>query len=137
MMRTKEVTAGDVTFVISKMPLIQGDRWANRVALALCRGGVDVSGFLGGSADLSDIKGMIDIVGITNTALKALGGIDDDEAQALLDELLNYIKVQLSDGSTRSIVLESDVKDIQTLWKLRIEAIKINLDFLMAGVTQQ
>lgn len=137
MMRTKEVTAGDVTFVISKMPLIQGDRWANRVALALCRGGVDVSGFLGGSTDLSDIKGMIDIVGITNTALKALGGIDDDEAQALLDELLNYIKVQLSDGSTRSIVIESDVKDIQTLWKLRIEAIKINLDFLMAGVTQQ
>ena len=137
MMRTKEVTAGDVTFVVSKMPLIQGDRWANRVALALCRGGVDVSGFLGGSTDLSDIKGMIDIVGITNTALKALGGIDDDEAQSLLDELLNYIKVKLSDGSTRSIVLESDVKDIQTLWKLRIEAIKINLDFLMAGVTQQ
>ena len=137
MMRTKEVTAGDVTFVVSKMPLIQGDRWANRVALALCRGGVDVSGFVGGSTDLSDIKGMIDIVGITNTALKALGGIDDDEAQALLDELLNYIKVKLSDGSTRSIVLESDVKDIQTLWKLRIEAIKINLDFLMAGVTQQ
>ena len=137
MMRTKEVTAGDVTFVISKMPLIQGDRWANRVALALCRGGVDVSGFLGGGTDLSDIKGMIDIVGITNTALKALGGIDDDEAQSLLDELLNYIKVKLSDGSTRSIVIESDVKDIQTLWKLRIEAIKINLDFLMAGVTQQ
>lgn len=137
MMRTKEVTAGDVTFVISKMPLIQGDRWANRVALALCRGGVDVSGFLGGSTDLSDIKGMIDIVGITNTALKALGGIDDAEAQSLLDELLNYIKVKLSDGSTRSIVIESDVKDIQTLWKLRIEAIKINLDFLMAGVTQQ
>ena len=137
MMRTKEVTAGDVTFVISKMPLIQGDRWANRVALALCRGGVDVSGFLGGSTDLSDIKGMIDIVGITNTALKALGGIDDDEAQSLLDELLNYIKVKLSDGSTRSVVIESDVKDIQTLWKLRIEAIKINLDFLMAGVTQQ
>lgn len=137
MMRTKEVTAGDVTFVISKMPLIQGDRWANRVALALCRGGVDVSGFLGGRTDLSDIKGMIDIVGITNTALKALGGIDDAEAQSLLDELLNYIKVKLSDGSTRSIVIESDVKDIQTLWKLRIEAIKINLDFLMAGVTQQ
>lgn len=137
MMRTKEVTAGDVTFVISKMPLIQGDRWANRVALALCRGGVDVSGFLGGSTDLSDIKGMIDIVGITNTALKALGGIDDAEAQSLLDELLNYIKVKLSDGSTRSIVIESDVQDIQTLWKLRIEAIKINLDFLMAGVTQQ
>lgn len=137
MMRTKGVTAGDVTFVISKMPLIQGDRWANRVALALCRGGVDVSGFLGGSTDLSDIKGMIDIVGITNTALKALGGIDDAEAQSLLDELLNYIKVKLSDGSTRSVVIESDVKDIQTLWKLRIEAIKINLDFLMAGVTQQ
>ena len=136
MMRTKEVTAGDVTFVISKMPLIQGDRWANRVALALCRGGVDVSGFMGG-ADLSDVKGMIDIVGITNTALKALGGIADEEAQSLLDELLNYIKVKLSDGSTRSVVLESDVKDIQTLWKLRIEAIKINLDFLVAGVTQQ
>jgi len=32
--------------------------------------------------------------------------------------------------------METDITEIGTLWKLRIEAIKVNLDFLTAGVMQ-
>ena len=127
MMKTKELELGGKTFVISKMPLIQGDRWANRVALALCKGGIDVG---------HGIKGLLDLEGITTIALKALGGVPDDVAQGLLDELMGYVKLKLPDGSTRAVVLESDVDDIAALWKIRIEAIRINLDFLAVGVTQ-
>lgn len=127
MMRTKEVQANGKTFVIHKMPLIQGDRWANRVALALCKGGVEIGG---------DIKGMLDLSSITSVALKALGGVDDQVAQGLLDELLATAKLKLPDGSERSIIVETDIDDIGTLWKIRMEAIRINLDFLLAGLTQ-
>lgn len=132
MIRTKEVEAEGKTFVISQMSLIQGDRWANRVALALCKSGVDISGLTDGG----EFKGLLDMTGVINVALKALGGVEDEVAQRLLDELIGTIKVKLPDGSTRSLLLESDISGIDTLWKLRIEAIKINLDFLMAGVTQ-
>jgi len=46
--KTKEVVITEgrdegKTFVVSQMPLLQGDRWANRAALAILRSGVDVS----------------------------------------------------------------------------------------------
>lgn len=132
MIRSKEIEAEGQTFIVSQMPLIQGDRWANRVALALCKSGVNISEFTNGDG----FKGILDMVSVTNVALKALGGVDDDVAQRLLDELLSTVKIKLPDGSSRAVSLESDIKGIDTLWKLRIEAIKINLDFLAAGVTQ-
>lgn len=137
MITTKDVTIEDgpdagKTFVIEQMSLIKGDRWANRVALALCGAGVDISDL----TDQDGFKGMLDMVGVINIALKALGGVEDEKAQALLDELMLNVKIRLPDGSVRSLVLESDIRSINTLWKLRIEAIKVNLDFLAAGVTQ-
>ena len=132
MIKTKEIQAEGNTFVVSQMPLIQGDRWANRVALALCKSGVDVSGLPSGDG----FKGMLDMANLMNIAIKALGGIDDETAQGLLDELMSTVKLKLQDGSTRSVILESDITSIETLWKLRIAAIKINLDFLAVGVTQ-
>lgn len=132
MIRTKEVEAEGKTFVVHQMPLLQGDRWANRVILALCKSGIDVSSLPSGDG----FKGMMDMVGVVNIAIKALGGIEEENAQRLLDELLSTIKLKLPDGSMRNIILDTDITSIDTLWKLRIEAIKINLDFLTAGVTQ-
>ena len=42
---TKEVTIAEgsdegKTFVVSQMPLLRGDRWANRAALAVMKSGV-------------------------------------------------------------------------------------------------
>lgn len=125
------------TFVIEKMTLIKGDRWANRVALALCKSGVDISGFTTRGKDgKTEFKGLLDMTGVINTALKALGGVDDNVAQSLLDELMQNVKVRLANGSVRPLIIETDITDIGTLWKLRIESIKVNLDFLTAGVTQ-
>jgi len=139
---TKDVTiesgadAGK-TFVVKKMPLLRGDRWANRVALALCKSGVDVSGLITRGDDGETVfRGLMDMSGVLNIALKALGGVDDSVAQGLLEEVLQDVKLRLPDGSERGLLLETDVSSINTLWKLRIESIKVNLDFLTAGVTQ-
>lgn len=132
-------------FIVSQMSLIAGDRWSNRVALALFKSGVDVSS-LGLKKD--SFNGLFDIGRVVNVALKALGGIEESTAQNLLDELMTVIKVKLPDGKTRPVILQQedqynpdsgrigDITCIKTLWKLRVEAIKVNLDFLMAGVTQ-
>lgn len=125
------------TFVIRQMPLIQGDRWANRVALALCKSGVDISGLTQkGKGGKTEFVGLLDIASVINIALKALGGVEDDVAQALLDELMKHVSLKLPSGDTRGVMVETDIASISTLWKLRIEAIKVNLDFLKAGVTQ-
>jgi len=144
---TKEVTIAEgsdegKTFVVSQMPLLRGDRWANRAALALMKSGVDVSALKGlDGARSGDFTGMLDIAEILNAVLKALGGIEEHVAQELLDELLTVVKLKLPDGATRPIIVPTehapgDITSIATLWKLRIEAIKVNLDFLKAGVTR-
>lgn len=142
MITTKDVTidsgpdAGK-TFIVKKMTLLRGDNWANRAALALCKSGVDISGLTTTDESGETIfRGLMDMVGIVNIALKALGGVDDTTAQSLLDEVLRDVKLRLPNGSERSLIIETDITSINTLWKLRIESIKVNLDFLAAGVTQ-
>jgi hypothetical protein len=139
---TKDVTIEDgtdagKTFIVKQMPLLRGDRWANRVALSLCKGGVDISG-LTTTDDNGKLvfRGLLDMAGVVSVALKALGGVDDVTAQDLLDEVLQDVRLRLPNGSERPLIIDTDVTSISTLWKLRIESIKVNLDFLTAGVTQ-
>jgi hypothetical protein len=139
---TKDVTIKDgadagKTFIVKQMPLLRGDRWANRVALSLCKGGVDISGLTTTDENGKLVfRGLLDMAGVVSVALKALGGVDDVTAQDLLDEVLQDVRLRLANGSERPLILETDVTSIATLWKLRIESIKVNLDFLTAGVTQ-
>lgn len=142
MITTKDVSitegadAGKV-FVIQKMSLEVGDTWANRVALALFKSGVDIAGLIPMDENGKPVfRGMIDMVGIVNVALKALGGVDEEVAQTLLKQVLTNVKIRLPNGTERSAIMETDITEIGTLWKLRIEAIKVNLDFLTAGVMQ-
>lgn len=147
--KTKEVTISEgsdagKTFVVSQMSLLAGDSWANRAALAVMRSGVDVSALKGMGLQEGKFTGMMDIASVINVVLKAVGGLDENTAQTLLDELLTVVKFKLPDGSTRPLNMPSmsdtartgDITSISTLWKIRIEAIKVNLDFLLAGVTQ-
>lgn len=142
MITTKDVTIEDgsdagKTFIVKQMPLLRGDRWANRVALALCKSGVDISGLTTHDDNGNAVfRGLLDMTGVVNVALKALGGVDDETAQALLDEVLQDVRLRLQNGTERPLIIESDISSIATLWKLRIESIKVNLDFLTAGVTQ-
>jgi len=139
---TKDVTIEDgtdagKTFIVKKMALLRGDRWANRVALSLCKGGVDISGLTTTDENGKLVfRGLLDMAGVVSVALKALGGVDDVTAQSLLDEVLQDVRLRLPNGSERPLILDTDVTSISTLWKLRIESIKVNLDFLTAGVTQ-
>ncbi|EMI7065461.1 hypothetical protein V6858_003969 [Providencia rettgeri] len=112
-----------MTYLITEMPISKADNWAMRALFAIANGGVD----------LESVKPNMGMLGMANVAIKALAGIDPKVGIPLLDELLECVQVVPSGGNARSLLLDSDVKDLTTMFTLRKEALAIHLDFLVQG----
>ena len=126
MLKEKEIKietgrdAGKV-FKVTEMPAFQMDRWATRALLVL--GKAKKGGILTiSSMSIEDL-------------LSSLSGVNYDEAEPLLQELLeccSFVK------NGQSIVLKKDVidgiiEDWTTLFKLRMEALTLCIGFLEQG----
>ncbi|CAG9418732.1 TPA: hypothetical protein ACS727_000021 [Providencia alcalifaciens] len=110
-------------YQVTEMPIAKADNWAMRALFAIANGGVDLEG-------VSPNMGML---GMANVAIKALAGINPNVGIPLLDELLDCVQTIPSGGTARPLLLESDVKDLSTMFTLRKEALAIHLDFLVNG----
>ena len=111
--------AGKV-FLIEEMPAVQMDRWVTR---ALCMLGRSGSG-------ISAISGMT-----MEALLQAFSKLDFKDSEPLLDELLACCSFK-KDGSLVKMggsMTDSVIEDWTTIFKLRIEALKLNLGFLEEG----
>lgn len=111
--------AGKV-FKIEEMPAVQTDRWVTRALSALGRSG----------SGLSAISGMT-MESLLQTFLK----LDQKDIEPLLDELLACCSFK-KDGSLVKMsgsMVNSVIEDWTTIFKLRIEALKLNLGFLEEG----
>lgn len=111
------------TYLITEMPISKADNWAMRALFAIANGGVD----------LESVNPNMGMLGMANVAIKALAGIDPKVGIPLLDELLECVQVVSSGGNARALLLDSDVKDLTTMFTLRKEALAIHLDFLVQG----
>lgn len=128
MLKTKEVLIESgrdegKKFLVTEMPLLKADRWAQRALLALAGGGVDAT-----SLDMNG--GMLEMA---KFAFKSIGGIDPETGAALLDELLECVQIVPSGGTPREIEFDSDIEDLQTLWVLRKESLFLHTSFLTPG----
>lgn len=112
-----------MTYLITEMPISKADNWAMRALFAIANGGVD----------LESVNPNMGMLGMANVAIKALAGIDPKVGIPLLDELLECVQVVPSGGNARALLLDSDVKDLTTMFLLRKEALAIHLDFLVQG----
>ncbi|EMA4783451.1 hypothetical protein AB7185_11130 [Providencia rettgeri] len=112
-----------MTYLITEMPISKADNWAMRALFAIANGGVD----------LESVNPNMGMLGMANVAIKALAGIDPKVGIPLLDELLECVQVVPSGGNARALLLDSDVKDLTTMFTLRKEALAIHLDFLVQG----
>ncbi|MEY0432404.1 hypothetical protein AB7V88_21790 [Providencia rettgeri] len=112
-----------MTYLITEMPISKADHWAMRALFAIANGGVD----------LESVNPNMGMLGMANVAIKALAGIDPKVGIPLLDELLECVQVVPSGGNARALLLDSDVKDLTTMFTLRKEALAIHLDFLVQG----
>ncbi|HGW4593132.1 TPA: hypothetical protein ACNH0U_002678 [Proteus mirabilis] len=111
------------TFVITEMPITKADNWAMRALFAIANGGIDIEG----------INPNMGMLGMAQVAIKALSGIKPDVGIPLLDELLECVQVLPSSGNARALIIDSDIKDLSTMFTLRKEALAIHIDFLTQG----
>ena len=98
MLKTKEVVIESgrdegQKFLITEMPLLKADKWAQRALFALASGGVDA-----GTLDLSG--GMLEMA---KFAFAAIGNIDPQVGGDLLDELLECVQAIPSGGNARDL----------------------------------
>ena len=130
MRKEKIVTLQDreqkLTFRIREMTATRLESWMIRALLLLASSG----GAAPGGTDLKSAGAFL-----AEHGLSALGSVDYDKAQPLLDELLGCCSRVVENVEERCApeTVDSYILDVQTLLKLRMEAIKLNLGFLKPG----
>ncbi|MEG2172376.1 MAG: hypothetical protein RRY29_03850 [Desulfovibrionaceae bacterium] len=134
-MARKEITVtfnddgNKLTFRIVQMPATKLESWLIRAGLVLANSGAKFPEGAGLQA-----AGMH----LASQGMSALGGvnIDYEKVKPLLDDLLHCCH-RVLDGSVEQHVTESTVDgyitDVRNLFKLRVEALKLNLDFFDIG----
>lgn len=111
----------DLTFNIKKMSATQLERWMLRASILLAKG-ADI--------DISDISGAKDLI-MSGKILKVLGGLNYEEAAPLLEDLLQCCS-RISGGvlaQCTSDTVDDYIKDVRTLFRLRLEVLKLNFGF--------
>lgn len=112
------------TFELRELPAREAERWALRALLAMSRHGVDLpDGALdSGFASLATI------------GLNMLGNIDPEEADKLMDKMLECVSyVPEGKGLQPRPLIDSDIEELSTLLKLRAEVFKLHAGFLKAA----
>lgn len=112
-----------LTFKIKEMPATRLESWIIRALLLIAGSGAQVP-------DGTDIKAAGAF--LAEKGLAALGNLDFEKARPLLDDLLGCCSVTIDRLEKRltPAIVDDHIQDVTTLFKLRMEAIKLNLDFL-------
>jgi hypothetical protein len=115
-----------LNFVIKEMPATQLESWITRAVLLLAGSGL--SGMPGGM----NIQKAGEY--LSEKGLGVLSTLSYEKAAPLLDELLACCYRKVGDHLERCTPGSVDgyIEDVATLFKLRAEAIKLNLGFLLA-----
>ena len=115
------------TFVITEMSAFATERWATKAFLALANSGIDLP------------QGMaMGMQGMASMGLEALGKIKYDDAEPLLDEMLECVQIKPSEKAPpREIITgdDGDIEEIATLLTLRMAIFKLHVNFSMPDST--
>lgn len=120
---------------VTEMPLMQADRWANRVILMLVGGQVKAEDInIEALKNMNTVGGMVEVARLGWSLLQQLSA-HEDRALDLIDELLGCASILTSSGETRPI-LESDLTEPTSLFVIRKEAFMLHIDPLKQGLIQ-
>ncbi|BCH11936.1 hypothetical protein MesoLj131c_61940 [Mesorhizobium sp. 131-3-5] len=113
------------TFHIKEMPATRAEKWAMRALLAVARSGID----------LPDDFTSMGMQGIAIMGIKAITKIAFDEAEPLLDEMMECVtfKPNLENPAIVRPLFEGDIEEIATLIQLRQEVINLHIGFFTKG----
>lgn len=112
-------------FQLTEMPADQGERWAMRALLAMTSAGVQIP----------DNVAEAGMAGIAAVGLKALSAINYDAAEPLLAEMFGCVQIVMPGMPPRPLLEGSggDIEEIKTRIKLRVEVLKLHVDFSQAA----
>lgn len=109
-------------FKITEMPASQAEDWAIRAFLALAKGGIEIPEEVAGAG----------LAGLAKMGFGALKGMPYADARPLLDEMMACVQF-VPDPARPSFerrLTETDVEEISTRLKLRIEIFNLHVSFL-------
>ena len=120
-------------FELTEVPADQGERWANRVVLAIANASIKLpEGALNaGMAGLA-----LTWRHVLATGLQSLGGLVWHDVEPLLDEMKPCFQFvpPIAGAPLQQIFpgLNSQIEEITTWWKLRQELIQLHVGFSLA-----
>jgi hypothetical protein len=114
-------------FILTEMPADQAERWAIRALLALTKSGVE----------LPDDALTAGMAGLAAVGVRALAGLNYDDAGPLLDEMLTCAKLEHSPGQPPlplTVGGVCQVEEVSTFWKIRMALLTLHTGFSMPEV---
>lgn len=130
-MARKEITIGildggvEKSFRIRQMPVTKLEAWIAQTLLLVGNSEMDPALLSGGAAT----------AGMASMGMKALANVSYEKAKPLYDELLSCCAVVI-EGNFHDLSMDNadvHIEDVKTLFKLRMEAAKLNFDFFDFG----
>lgn len=108
-------------FVITEMPATKGQRWALRAFLALAKNGIEIP---------EEVK-ELGMAGMAKYGLGLIARLPYEDAESLMDELMDCVTVQPNPNKPEIVraLIEQDVEEIATRFKLTAEAFKLHVNF--------
>lgn len=113
------------SFLITELSATAAERWAVKAFLSLARAGIDVP---------ENIRSM-GFSGLALLGMRALGGMQFDDAIDLLEEMFRCIEL-LPDKTNPNVkrpLIEDDIEEVRTRLYLRAEVFKLHTGFSMGG----
>lgn len=109
-------------FVITEMSAEQGEQWATRALLAIMAGGVE----------LPENFENLGMAALATLGIRSLAALNYEIAKPLLDQMFECIAIIPDKKKTHvsRALIESDIEEIPTRFKLRLEWWKLHMGFL-------
>jgi hypothetical protein len=114
------------TYELREMDAVTGEKWAMRVLNGAMRSGAQLG-------DIEPVTGMAGLAGLGILAVAAIGRMNWDLAEPLIDEMMACVKPVTPDGTmVRDRLLPDDTEEISTRIRLREEVASLHLGFSLA-----
>lgn len=122
---TDEGRDKDKVFMITEMSAFDAEEWAIRAILALTNA----------NADIGDIDPGMGMAAFAGKAFRALFSMHFQDAKPLLDEMMACIRIK-PDPRNPNIsrgLMEEDIEEVTTVFKLRMEVFRVHTGFSIPG----
>ena len=113
-------------FLLTEMSAAKAESWAMRVLLAL----------IANNVNMPDNYEELGMAGLAEVGLKGISGLKWEVAEPLLAEMLEGIEIIPDPAKThvKRPIVESDIEEVVTRLKLRMEVFNLHVDFSLAAV---